>query len=150
MIKAPSIVPDRESCYVDMTTLPSGGAEPSDAPQDIPLDSILDSLDDGIIVLDPQGMILKANPAFRRMFTSAATGMHAASVVPGATFREMLDSFLHDFLPERHASPAFRVLMDDDHVLSVRITPPTRESGPSSGERTPGAVATFHNVSDLA
>ena len=49
--------------------------------------------------------------------------MPASAVVPGSTFREMLDAFLHDFLPTPHASPAFRITLEKDVILSVRITP---------------------------
>ncbi|MBQ9106217.1 MAG: PAS domain S-box protein [Mailhella sp.] len=145
-MKAPSIIPNRESCFTDLTIdQPPLPAAPDQEP--IQLENILDSLDDGIIVLDRQGIILKANPSFCRLFTSSAEGMHAASVVPGATFREMLDAFLHDFLPEHHASPAFRVTLDDDIVLNVRITP--LKDGSRLRESSPYAVAVFHNISDL-
>ena len=123
-MKAPSIVANRESCCTDLTADP--GKETPETPvqeQSLPLDSILDSLDEGVIILDRQGTVLKANPSFCRLFTTSAVGMPAATVVPGSTFREMLDAFLHDFLPEHHSSPAFRISMENDVILSVRITP---------------------------
>ena len=90
-MKAPSIVPDRRSCLTDLTVdQPPLPVSSSQAP--MPLENILDSLDDGIIVLDRQGVILKANPSFCRLFTTSAEGMRAAEVVPGDTFREMLES----------------------------------------------------------
>ena len=76
--------------------------------------------------------------------------MPARAVVPGSTFCEMLDAFLHDFLPERHASPAFRITLDDGIVLSVRITPLRRQGTAPQGQNAPHAVAVFHNISDLA
>ena len=123
-MKAPSIIANRESCFTDLTS-PEKPAPPQTPlmEQSIPLDSILDSLDEGVIILDRQGIVLKANPSFCRLFAKNAVGMPAASVVPGSTFREMLDAFLHDFLPEHHSSPAFRISMEKDIVLSVRITP---------------------------
>ena len=144
-MKAPSIIANRESCLTDLTVdhppLP-------DAPAPFPLEDILDSLDDGIIVLDRRGIILRANPSFCRLFTSSAMGMHASQVVPGSTFREMLDGFLYDFLPEHHASPSFRITLEDDIVLTVRITP-LKDSAGSSDPSVPYAVAVFHNISDL-
>ena len=123
-MKAPSIIANRESCFTDLTS-PEKPAPPQTPlmEQSIPLDSILDSLDEGVIILDRQGTVLKANPSFCRLFTTSAVGMPAATVVPGSTFREMLDAFLHDFLPEHHSSPAFRISMENDVILSVRITP---------------------------
>ena len=98
-MKAPSIVPDRRSCLTDLT-VDQPPLPPSSSQAPMPLENILDSLDDGIIVLDRQGVILKANPSFCRLFTTSAEGMRAAEVVPGDTFREMLDAFLLDTLPE--------------------------------------------------
>ena len=144
-MKAPSIVPDRRSCLTDLTVdQPPLPVSSSQAP--MPLDNILDSLDDGIIVLDRQGVILKANPSFCRLFTSSAEGMRATEIVPGDTFREMLDACLLDSLPERHSSPAFRIVLDEDMVLNVRI-PPLKDDGESRA--APHAVAVFHNISDI-
>ena len=144
-MKAPSIVPNRESCLTDLTVdqppLPlSSRQEP------MPLENILDSLDDGILVLDRQGVILKANPSFCRLFTSSAVGLKTSDVVPGETFREMLAAFLQDFQPKQHSSPAFRITLGEDTVLNVRITP-LKEEVQQAG--TPCAVAVFHNISDL-
>jgi two-component system phosphate regulon sensor histidine kinase PhoR len=72
--------------------------------------------------------------------------MHAADIVPGATFREMLDAFLLDQLPGQHSSPAFRITLDEDTVLNVRITP-LKDDG--KVQDAPHAVAVFHNISDL-
>ncbi|WP_298069024.1 ATP-binding protein [uncultured Mailhella sp.] len=147
-MKAPSIVADSASCR-DLIPGSSGQTEELfQKARPIPLDSILDSLDEGVIILDRRGVILKANPAFCQLFTSSAAGLPAASVIPGSTFREMLDSFLHDFLPERHASPAFRIALEDETVLSVRITP-LKDASLFTGEDAPYAVAVFHDISDL-
>lgn len=147
-MKAPSIVPNHESCYTDLTVdqppLPAAVS-----PEPIPLEGILDSLDDGIIVLDRQGVILRANPSFCKLFTTSGEGLHAAAVVPGATFRDMLDGFMHDFLPERHASPAFRITLEDDIVLNVRITLLKDSPATFRQPSAPYAVAVFHNISDL-
>ncbi|MBQ4616107.1 MAG: PAS domain-containing protein [Mailhella sp.] len=147
-MKAPSIVPNRESCFTDLTVdqPPLPATEIQQEPMS--LENILDSLDDGIIILDKQGQILKANPSFCRLFTSSAEGMHAASVVPGSTFREMLDAFLHAFIHDQHASPAFRIMLDDDIVLNVRITR-LKDDGLPRRQPSPYAVAVFHNISDL-
>ena len=149
-MKAPSIIPNRESCFTDLTA--PQPEEPVKAPfptNPIPLDSILDSLDEGVLILNKQGVVLKANPSFCQLFTSNAVGMPASSVVPGSTFREMLDAFLHDFLPERHSSPAFRITLDKDLVLSVRITPLKDQDPLFANESAPHAVVVFHNISDL-
>ena len=109
-MKAPSIVPDRRSCLTDLTVdQPPLPVSSSQAP--MPLENILDSLDDGIIVLDRQGVILKANPSFCRLFTSSSEGLKATDIVPGDTFRDMLEAFLHAFLPDPHTSPAFRITL---------------------------------------
>ena len=147
-MKAPSIVADRESC-TDLVPGNSGQTEELfEQVQPIPLDSILDSLDEGVIILNKRGVILKANPSFSRLFTNGGVGLPASSVIPGSTFREMLDSFLHDFLPERHASPAFRITMDDETVLSVRITP-LKNASLFIGKDAPYAVVVFHDISDF-
>ena len=149
-MKAPSIVANRESCCTDLTADP--GKETPETPvqeQSLPLDSILDSLDEGVIILDRQGTVLKANPSFCRLFTTSAVGMPAATVVPGSTFREMLDAFLHDFLPEHHSSPAFRISMENDVILSVRITPLKNNDIHFASPSAPYAVVVFHNISDL-
>jgi len=148
-MKAPSIIANRESCFTDLTAPQpaSAGTVPYEEP--IQLDSILDSLDEGVLILDKQGVVLKANPSFCRLFTTSAVGMPAASVVPGSTFREMLDAFLHDFLPEHHASPAFRISLENDLVLSVRITPLKRDDMLFISNSAPYAVVVFHNISDL-
>ena len=144
-MKAPSIVANRESCLADLTVdQPPLPATSCQAP--IPIENILDSLDDGIIVLDRQGVILKANPSFCRLFTTNAEGMKASDVVPGETFREMLEAFLHDFLPEHQISPAFRITLGEDTVLNVRITP-LKDDG--KGQASPHTVVVFHNISDL-
>ena len=144
-MKAPSIVPDRRSCFTDLTVdqppMPASSSQPP-----MPLENILDSLDDAIIVLDGQGVILKANPSFCRLFATNAKGLRASEVVPGDTFRGMLDSFLLDALPKRHPSPAFRITLGEDTVLNVRITP--LKEGEES-RSAPHAVAVFHNISDL-
>ncbi len=139
-MKAPRIIADRESCLTDLTV--SSGTPPSPAP----LEGILDSLDEGVVLLDRNGLILRTNPAFRRLFPRSGVGVDARSVVPGATFHEMLDDFLRDFLPESHASPAFRITLEGDVVLSARIIP----LAAASAENDPRAVAVFHDVSDLA
>ena len=144
-MKAPSIIPNRESCFTDLT-VDQPPLPPSSSQAPIPIENILDSLDDAIIVLDKNGVILKANPSFCRLFTSSAEGLKATDIVPGETFREMLEAFLHDFLPEHHASPAFRITLGEDTVLNVRITP-LKDSG--KGQATPHAVVVFHNISDL-
>lgn len=148
-MKAPSIVANRESCLTDLTA--SGNERPlTRVPmQTVPFDSILDSLDEGVLILDRRGVVLKANPSFCRLFTTSAVGMPAASVVPGSTFREMLDAFLHDFLPDHHASPAFRIALEKDIVLSVRITPLKNNDDFFASEAAPYAVVVFHNISDL-
>ena len=149
-MKAPSIIPNRESCFTDLTLDPPVSPQPpliSSTP--IPLDSILDSLDEGVLVLDKQGVVLKANPSFCRLFTTSAVGLPAAAVVPGATFREMLDAFLHDFLPDNHGSPAFRITLEKDLVLSVRITPLKDRDLLFASGNAPYAVVVFHNISDL-
>ena len=136
---------DRPSCRtglaVDQPHLPLGSAQAS-----IPIENILDSLDDGILVLDGQGIILKANPSFRALFSPCTEGMHAAAAVPDSIFREMLDAFLLDAHPERRASPPFRITLGEDTVLNVRITP-LKNDGKS--QTAPCAVAVFHNISDL-
>jgi two-component system phosphate regulon sensor histidine kinase PhoR len=149
-MKAPSIIPNRESCYTDLTrqeSVPQELSVMTESP--IPIDSILDSLDEGVILLDRQGVIIKANPSFCKIFTSNAVHLHAASVVPGATFREMLDAFLHDFLPTQHSSPAFRITLENELVLSVRITPFKHSSPIFISQNSPYAVVVFHNISDL-
>ena len=146
-MKAPSIIPNRESCFTDLTVDQPPLPVPS-SPDPVPLEGILDSLDDGIIVLDRQGVILRANPSFCSLFTSSAEGLHAAAVVPGATFRDMLDGFLHEFPTEHHASPAFRITLEGDIVLNVRITP-LKDSPAFLQHSAPYAVAVFHNISDL-
>jgi len=148
-MKAPSIIPNRESCFTDLTIdQPPLPVSPSNS-EAVSLENILDSLDDGIIVLDRQGVILKANPSFCRLFTSSAVGQRAENVVPGSTFREMVDAFLHDFLPEHHASPAFRITLENDLVLSVRITPLKDSGAFFEDKEAPYAVVVFHNISDL-
>ncbi|MBR3881427.1 MAG: PAS domain-containing protein [Mailhella sp.] len=148
-MKAPSIIPNRESCFTDLTIDQPLLPESPAGAEAISLENILDSLDDGIIVLDRHGIILKANPSFCRLFTSSAIGQKADAIVPDATFREMLDAFLHDFLPDHHASPAFRITLESDLVLSVRITP-LKDSCPFFPHQTaPYAVVVFHNISDL-
>lgn len=149
-MKAPSIIPNRESCFTDLTADPPVQPQPSPFSEPpIPLDSILDSLDEGVLILDRQGVVLKANPSFCRLFTTSAVGRPASAVVPGSTFREMLDAFLHDFLPDNHSSPAFRITLEKDLVLSVRITPLKDRDNLFAGGSTPYAVVVFHNISDL-
>ncbi|MGN1038896.1 MAG: histidine kinase dimerization/phospho-acceptor domain-containing protein, partial [Mailhella sp.] len=149
-MKAPSIVPNRESCFTDLTSPSSGNQETLiTCGQSLTFDSILDSLDEGVLLLDRNGVVLKANPSFCNMFTTSAVGMPASAVVPGATFREMLDAFLHDFLPEHHSSPAFRITLDSDIVLSVRITPLKKNEHIFGRGTSPHAVVVFHNISDL-
>ena len=75
-MKAPSIIPNRESCFTDLT-VDQPPLPPSSSHEPIPLENILDSLDDAIIVLNRQGIILKANPSFCRLFTSSAEGLKA-------------------------------------------------------------------------
>ena len=149
-MKAPSIVPNREPCL----TVPTGADDAqSDASKkqesSASFDSILDSLDEGVLILDKQGVVLKANPSFCQLFTTSAVGMPASAVVPGSTFREMLDAFLHDFLPTPHASPAFRITLEKDVILSVRITPLKNRDSLFTCETAPYAVVVFHNISDL-
>lgn len=149
-MKAPSIIPNRESCFTDLTADPPEEAPISPTSEHpIPLDSILDSLDEGVLILDKKGIVIKANPSFCRLFTTSAVGMPASAVVPGATFREMLDAFLHDFLPDHHASPAFRITLEKELVLSVRITPLKNSDGLFVSDEAPHAVVVFHNISDL-
>ena len=145
-MKAPSIIATPESCR-DLT---DHASQPEQARTEasLPLDSILDSLDEGVIILDKQGVVLRANPSFCTLFDTSPVGLPAASVVPGSTFREMLDDFLHDFLPERHASPAFRISLDQGTVLSVRITP-LKNVSLFASPCTPYALAVFHNISEL-
>ena len=149
-MKAPSIVPNRESCFTDLTSPSSDNQELLiTSGQSLTFDSILDSLDEGVLLLDRNGVVLKANPSFCNMFATGAVGMPASAVVPGATFREMLDAFLHDFLPEHHSSPAFRITLDNDIVLSVRITPLKKNENIFGSGTYPHAVVVFHNISDL-
>ncbi len=144
-MKEPSIAPNRESRFADLTV--DQPPLPLSSRQDpMPLENILDSLDDGILVLDRQGVILKANPSFCRLFTTSAVGLKASDVVPDDTFREKLTTFQQDFQPGQHSSPAFRITLGEDTVLNVRITP-LKEEGQQAG--TPCAVAVFHNISDL-
>lgn len=149
-MKAPSIVPNRESCFTDLTA--ADDAQSDAAKKQEPtasFDGILDSLDEGVLILDKQGIVLKANPSFCQLFTTSAVGMPASAVVPGSTFREMLDAFLHDFLPTPHASPAFRITLEKDVILSVRITPLKNRDSLFTCETAPYAVVVFHNISDL-
>ena len=98
-MKAPSIIPNRESCLTDLT-VDQPPLPPSSCQEAIPLENILDSLDDAIIVLDKNGVILKANPSFCRLFTSSAEGLKATDIVPGETFREMLDDLMDQITRE--------------------------------------------------
>ena len=148
-MKAPSIIANRESCLTDLTATGNACPPASVPTQTVTFDSILDSLDEGVLILDRRGVVLKANPSFCRLFTTSAVGMPASSVVPGSTFREMLDAFLHDFLPEHHSSPAFRIPLEKDIVLSVRITPLKNSDDFFASENAPYAVVVFHNISDL-
>ena len=144
-MKATSPAPSRESRFTDLAV--DQPPLPVSAPQEpMPLENILDSLDDGILVLDRQGVILKANPSFCRLFSVNAEGMAAADAVPGEVFRDMLNAFLHDFLPEQPPSPAFRITLGEETVLNVRITP-LKDEG--KGQAAPYAVVVFHNISDL-
>ena len=87
-MKAPSIVPNRESCFTDLTAQNADSHPIGPLPaQTIPFDSILDSLDEGVLILDKQGVVLKANPSFCQLFTTSAVGLPASAVVPGSTFR---------------------------------------------------------------
>ena len=149
-MKAPSIVPNRESCFTDLTAADDAQSDASKKQEtSASFDSILDSLDEGVLILDKQGVVLKANPSFCQLFTTSAVGMPASAVVPGSTFREMLDAFLHDFLPTPHASPAFRITLEKDVILSVRITPLKSRDSLFTCETAPYAVVVFHNISDL-
>ena len=149
-MKAPSIVPNRESCFTDLTAADDAQSDVSKKQESsASFDSILDSLDEGVLILDKQGVVLKANPSFCQLFTTSAVGMPASAVVPGSTFREMLDAFLHDFLPTPHASPAFRITLEKDVILSVRITPLKNRDSLFTCETAPYAVVVFHNISDL-
>ena len=149
-MKAPSIVPNRESCFTDLTAADEAQSDASKKQESsAPFDDILDSLDEGVLILDKQGVVLKANPSFCRLFTTSAVGMPASAVVPGSTFREMLDAFLHDFLPTPHASPAFRITLEKDVILSVRITPLKNRDSLFTCDTAPYAVVVFHNISDL-
>ena len=149
-MKAPSIVPNRESCFTDLTAADDAQNDASKKQESsASFDSILDSLDEGVLILDKQGVVLKANPSFCQLFTTSAVGMPASAVVPGSTFREMLDAFLHDFLPTPHASPAFRITLEKDVILSVRITPLKNRDSLFTCETAPYAVVVFHNISDL-
>lgn len=149
-MKAPSIVPNRESCFTDLTAADDAQSDASNKQESsTSFDSILDSLDEGVLILDKQGVVLKANPSFCQLFTTSAVGMPASAVVPGSTFREMLDAFLHDFLPTPHASPAFRITLEKDVILSVRITPLKNRDSLFTCETAPYAVVVFHNISDL-
>lgn len=152
-MKAPSIIANRESCFTDLTAAPADNnsreTEQAQPPHQASFDSILDSLDEGVLILDKQGVVLKANPSFCSLFTTSAVGMPASAVVPGSTFREMLDAFLHDFLPDPHSSPAFRITLDKDIILSVRITPLKHHDSLFISESAPYAVVVFHNISDL-
>ena len=144
-MKASSPAPSRESHFTDLAV--DQPPLPVNAPQEpMPLENILDSLDDGILVLDRQGVILKANPSFCRLFSVSAEGMAAADAVPGEVFRDMLNAFLHDFHPEQPPSPAFRITLGEETVLNVRITP-LKDEG--KGQAAPYAVVVFHNISDL-
>ena len=91
-MKAPSIIPNRESCFTDLTAASSDNApkkaDKTQPPHQASFDDILDSLDEGVLILDKQGVVLKANPSFCSLFTTSAVGMPASAVVPGSTFRE--------------------------------------------------------------
>lgn len=134
---SPSPIPSENTCEEERFGAP------------LPVGSILDSLEDGVIILNRSGAILRVNPSFCRFFPCGAVGRNAADVVDVPAFTETLEAFLRDLPSEAKVSPTLRITLKDDLVFSVRITPFKQHVSQFSSASVPAAVAIFHNISDL-
>ena len=112
------------------------------------LESILDTMNEGVLVLGPQGCIRRCNRALAQTFP-AASGSHGSQVVeviPLPALQDAVDSVLSIPRPEAGASATpFTLQLEvppgrffDVHICRARRSIPDM-----------GAVAVFHEITEL-
>ncbi|MDQ1656097.1 MAG: hypothetical protein QOD41_1180, partial [Cryptosporangiaceae bacterium] len=116
------------------------------------LGAVLNSISDGVRVVDPEGTFLIQNPAARQMLglgdgPDAACGTFRAFLPDGVTPFPPAELPLRRALAGERTEPVEMLVRDggrtEDRIVSIRARPLESSAG------RPGAVAVFHDVTEL-
>lgn len=119
------------------------------ADQKTQLESILDTMNDGVLVLGPQGSVRRCNRAFARTFPGAeeAAGAQVVEIVPDPALQDAVDRMLREPESIDEDGLRLRLALSRDRVFAVHLGRAREQE--TREESHLGVVAVFHDISDL-